>query len=51
MIVYIYYTFPIVLQEKNQYAINVWRRVRMKLDGHDPDHTNGRKLSVHEQVS
>lgn len=41
----------LVLQEKNEYAVNVWRRVRMKLEGRDSDHTDGRKLSVQEQVN
>ncbi len=38
------------MQEKNEYAVNVWRRVRMKLEGRDSDHDDGRKLSVQEQV-
>lgn len=41
----------IVLQEKNEYAVNVWRRVRTKLEGRDSDHGEGRKLSVQEQVN
>lgn len=39
-----------VKQEKNQYAMNVWRRVRAKLESRDMDHSDGRKLSVQEQV-
>lgn len=36
-------------QQRNAYAVNVWRRVKMKLEGRDPD--PGRKSSVQEQVS
>lgn len=36
-------------QQRNAYAVNVWRRVKMKLEGRDPD--SGRKCSVQEQVS
>lgn len=35
-------------QQKNIYAVNVWRRVRMKLEGRDPD--PGRKYLTKEQV-
>lgn len=35
-------------QQKNLYAVNVWRRVRMKLEGRDPD--PGRKYTIQEQV-
>nr|CAI5830166.1 unnamed protein product [Callosobruchus analis] len=35
-------------QQRNAYAVNVWRRVKMKLEGRDPDH--GRKCTVQEQV-
>ncbi|XP_056647970.1 serine/threonine-protein kinase SMG1 isoform X1 [Diorhabda sublineata] len=35
-------------QQRNAYAVNVWRRVKMKLEGRDPD--PGRKSSVQEQV-
>lgn len=35
-------------QQRNAYAVNVWRRVKMKLEGRDPD--PGRKYSVQEQV-
>ena len=37
------------IQERNSYAVGVWRRVKMKLDGRDPD--NSKRLSVSEQVS
>ncbi|KAJ8319497.1 hypothetical protein KUTeg_004588 [Tegillarca granosa] len=36
------------IQERNSYAVSVWRRVKMKLDGRDPD--PGKRLSVAEQV-
>lgn len=36
-------------QQRNAYAVNVWRRVKMKLEGRDPD--SGRKYTVQEQVS
>lgn len=35
-------------QQRNAYAVNVWRRVKMKLEGRDPD--SGRKCTVQEQV-
>lgn len=35
-------------QQRNAYAVSVWRRVKMKLEGRDPD--NGRKCSAQEQV-
>ncbi|CAH1985466.1 unnamed protein product [Acanthoscelides obtectus] len=35
-------------QQRNAYAVNVWRRVKMKLEGRDPD--PGRKCTVQEQV-
>ena len=35
-------------EQKNAYAVGVWRRVRQKLEGRDPD--PGRKCSVQEQV-
>lgn len=38
-----------VMQERNSYAMSVWRRVRLKLEGRDPDPT--RKLTVQESVS
>jgi len=37
------------MQERNAYALGVWRRVRMKLEGRDPD--PGRRATVQEQVS
>lgn len=36
------------IQERNSYAVSVWRRVKMKLDGRDPD--INKRLSVAEQV-
>ncbi|XP_039285302.1 serine/threonine-protein kinase SMG1-like [Nilaparvata lugens] len=36
------------VQERNKYALSVWRRVRLKLEGRDRD--PGRKYSVQEQV-
>ncbi|KAK0173761.1 hypothetical protein PV328_006909 [Microctonus aethiopoides] len=36
------------VQERNVYALNVWRRVRMKLEGHDPNPS--RKYTTAEQV-
>ncbi|KAG7209878.1 hypothetical protein KM043_011480 [Ampulex compressa] len=36
------------VQERNAYALNVWRRVRMKLEGRDPHPT--RKYTTAEQV-
>ncbi|KAL6442065.1 hypothetical protein ACFW04_002410 [Cataglyphis niger] len=36
------------VQERNAYALNVWRRVRMKLEGRDPQPT--RKYTTAEQV-
>lgn len=47
--IHIYLFIKIAVQEKNAYAVNVWRRVRMKLEGRDPDESN--KLSVEEQVN
>lgn len=35
------------LQERNTYAISVWRRVKSKLDGRDQDN---KKMSVPDQV-
>lgn len=35
-------------QQRNAYAVSVWRRVRMKLEGRDPD--PGKKSTVQEQV-
>ena len=37
------------LQEQNSYAVGVWRRVKAKLDGRDPDPTY--RMTVAEQVS
>ncbi|XP_015595300.1 serine/threonine-protein kinase SMG1 [Cephus cinctus] len=36
------------VQERNAYALNVWRRVRMKLEGRDPN--PARKYTTAEQV-
>ena len=36
------------LQEQNSYAVSVWRRVKAKLDGRDPNSTY--RLTVAEQV-
>ena len=45
-------TLPLLLfaalQERNMYAIGVWRRVKSKLDGRDQD--NNKKMSVADQV-
>lgn len=35
-------------QQRNAYAVGVWRRIKMKLEGRDPD--PGRKYSPQEQV-
>ncbi|KAJ8915769.1 hypothetical protein NQ315_004581 [Exocentrus adspersus] len=35
-------------QQRNAYAVNVWRRVKMKLEGRDPD--SCRKYTAQEQV-
>ncbi len=37
-----------VIQARNSYAVGVWRRVKMKLDGRDPDPNH--RLSAAEQV-
>ena len=39
----------LALQEQNSYAVGVWRRVKAKLDGRDPD--SNYRLTVSEQVS
>lgn len=36
------------LQERNGYAVGVWKRVKMKLDGRDPD--SGKRSTVADQV-
>eukprot|EP00106_Octopus_bimaculoides_P021655 XP_014789097.1 PREDICTED: serine/threonine-protein kinase SMG1-like isoform X1 [Octopus bimaculoides] len=36
------------IQERNSYAVSVWRRVKMKLDGRDPD--ANKRLTAQEQV-
>ena len=42
------YPFLIALQEQNSYAVSVWRRVKAKLDGRDPD--SSYRMTVNEQV-
>ena len=37
------------VQERNTYAIGVWKRVKAKLDGRDIDPT--KRMSVEDQVS
>ena len=37
------------LQEQNSYAVGVWRRVKAKLDGRDPDPAY--RMTVAEQVN
>ena len=42
--------FPdVALQERNTYAVNVWRRVKAKLEGRDVD--PNQRMSVSEQAS
>ncbi|GFS77770.1 hypothetical protein NPIL_425041 [Nephila pilipes] len=36
------------VQERNTYATNVWKRIKMKLDGKDPDPS--KKASIAEQI-
>lgn len=43
------YYFTVAVQKCNAYAVSVWRRVRMKLEGRDPD--PGRRSTVTEQVN
>ena len=48
---FLYYYITIcyaAIQERNSYAVGVWKRIKMKLDGRDPD--VNRRLSVAEQV-
>lgn len=40
--------FITAVQERNAYALSVWRRVRLKLEGRDPD--PGQRYTVQEQV-
>lgn len=42
------YKFILAVQKCNAYAVSVWRRVRIKLEGRDPD--TGRRSTVTEQV-
>lgn len=37
------------MQERNSYAVSVWKRVKAKLEGRDVD--PNRRMSVTEQVS
>ena len=37
------------VQERNSYAVSVWKRVKAKLEGRDVDPT--RRMSVTEQVT
>jgi len=37
------------IQERNSYAVGVWRRVRLKLDGRDVD--SNKRMTVADQVS
>lgn len=37
-----------VVQERNSYAVGVWRQVKAKLDGRDPD--LNRRFTIPEQV-
>lgn len=32
-----YFSVPEMEQKRNAYAVSVWRRVRLKLEGRDPD--------------
>ena len=38
----------VALQEQNSYAVGVWRKVKAKLDGRDPDLAS--RITVAEQV-
>ncbi len=40
--------YTTAIQERNSYAVGVWRKVKLKLDGRDPD--MNKRLSVAEQV-
>lgn len=40
---------PLAVQERNSYAVSVWKRVKAKLEGRDVDPS--RRMSVAEQVS
>ena len=41
-------TFPFKVEERNKFALNVLKRVRLKLEGREPDTL--RRSSVGEQV-
>lgn len=38
------------LQQRNNYAVGVWRKVKAKLDGRDNEQNCKRKMLVQEQV-
>ena len=44
----LFWVSSLALQQQNSYAVSVWRRVKAKLDGRDPDPAY--RLSVPEQV-
>lgn len=44
-----FYFVPLAVQERNSYAVSVWKRVKAKLEGRDVD--PNRRMSVAEQVS
>ena len=48
LIFYFIYSGTQTEQKRNSYAVSVWRRIRMKLEGRDPDPT--RRCTVQEQV-
>ena len=37
--------FSKALQQQNSYAVSVWRRVKAKLDGRDPDPDPGYRMN------
>lgn len=39
---------PAAVQERNSYAVSVWKRVKAKLEGRDID--PNRRMSITEQV-
>lgn len=44
---FLFYSY-LAVQERNSYAVSVWRRVKMKLDGRELD--PNKKMSVTDQV-
>ena len=46
--VYVQFYSYLAVQERNSYAVSVWRRVKMKLDGRELD--PNKKMSVTDQV-